>query len=156
MTWHLSFFHSDEEPVQVVEKVDELPASAVLEVTWEGNNASLTVPPIPSLSTSSAFILPLVQTNSPALGLTSTPSSSLSQPRRELFTENNYTAKRRKLDMELEEINLEIGKAQLALLRAQTTKAAIETKALELECEERALEITRQRASITCQPTNFL
>lgn len=152
MTWHVSFFHSDDEPSVVTEEGldEELPGAAVLELTWEGSTASVAVPPIPSQSTSSSSVL---RQHAPH---TSTPSCSVPRPHRELFSDGNYVAKKRKLDMELAEINLEIGKAQLALLRAQAAKAAVETKYLELECEEKAFILSQQRASIPCQPTDSL
>lgn len=148
------FFHSDDEPPVVLQEAleEELPGAAVLEVTWEGSTASVTVPqsPMPSQSTSSSSIL---QQPAPR---TSTPSSSVSQPRRQLFSDCDYIAKKRKLDIELAEINLEIAKAQLALLRAQAAKAAVETKALELECEQKAIILSQQRASIPSQPADSL
>lgn len=137
----------------------------VLDITWPGSRASVTVPH-PTVSTPSSSILHLpTPTATSSLYSASPPLSSLSQPSQtrtsakcELFPtddEVQHLTKKRKLDIELAEVNVEVGKAQLdlfkaqaALCKAQAVKIDLEKRALELECEYKALLIKQQRASI--------
>ncbi|KAK3880020.1 hypothetical protein Pcinc_015459 [Petrolisthes cinctipes] len=150
--------------------IEELPEEGLeeepqlLEVTWVGSTASVTVPQ-PMVSTPLSSMLQLTTPTPTSSVCSSNPLYSLSQPSNtrtsakcELFPaggEEQHLAKKRRLELELAEVNVEVGKAQLdlckaqaALCKAQTAKAELEKKILELDFEHKALMIKEQRASI--------
>ncbi|KAK3880409.1 hypothetical protein Pcinc_015092 [Petrolisthes cinctipes] len=150
--------------------IEELPEEGLeeqpqlLEVTWVGSTASVTVPQ-PMVSTPLSSMLQLTTPTPTSSVCSSNPLYSLSQPSNtrtsakcELFPaggEEQHLAKKRRLELELTEVNVEVGKAQLdlckaqaALCKAQTAKAELEKKVLELDFEHKALMIKEQRASI--------
>lgn len=73
----------------------------------------------------------------------------------ELFpaSDEEHVAKKRRLEVELAQVNLEIAKWQLALVRAQAAKAEIEKKVLGLQYEEL---IQQKQVSRISQPPDSI